>query len=210
MGLNSQTPSRQENLSELDDKELVLRAQVELPYNTSSFKVLMLRYQAKVLAKSEQMLGNKEDAKDTTQEIFIKVLNNLPKFRMKASFSTWIYIITVNTCLKQIEKRKRSPHWWLTTDIDDLEIAQKEEEEIFFILGQGVEKSDVGECIEATLEDIGEKNHKVLALRFLEELDYQEIADKLDLGLSALKMRLKRAREKFREQFERECMGNYA
>ncbi|MEZ5359167.1 MAG: sigma-70 family RNA polymerase sigma factor [Candidatus Zixiibacteriota bacterium] len=194
--------------SALSDRDLVIQARQELPYNSRSFKELMLRYQSKVNAKAASMVENSEDAKDITQEVFLKIYNNLPKFQMKASFSTWVYIITVNTCLKHIEKRKRNPQWWMTDDISDLDVVQKEEEEIFFIMGKGVEVKDIGECIEATLDEMPERHQKVLALRFLDELDYQQMADKLELGLSALKMRLKRARERFREEFENQCMGS--
>ena len=166
----------------------------------------MERYQSKVLAKSESMLDSAEDAKDMTQEIFLKVYNNLPKFGMKASFSTWLYIITVNTCLNLIEKRKRNPQWWLTEDIDS-GFTQQEESEILMIMGKGVERADIRECVEQTLDDVGESDKEILELRFLEELDYHTIAEKLKIGLSAMKMRLKRAREQFRRLFEEQCMG---
>jgi len=78
----------------------------------------MERYQRRVQLKAESMLGNSEDAKDMTQEIFLKVYRSIGKFGMKSSFSTWLYIITVNTCLNLIDKRNRNPQWWLTEDID--------------------------------------------------------------------------------------------
>ena len=59
-------------------------AKRELPYQTAAFKELMTRYKDKVFAKATSMLENEEDARDISQEIFIKVLNNLPKFAMKA------------------------------------------------------------------------------------------------------------------------------
>ena len=166
----------------------------------------MERYLPRVQSKAESMLGSVEDAKDMTQEIFLKVYSNLGRFEMKSSFSTWLYIITVNTCLNLIDKRNRSPQWWLTEDIDS-EFVQQEESEIMIIMGKGVERKDVRECIEDTLSDIEDKDREILEMRFLEELDYQTIATKCNIGLSAMKMRLKRAREKFRMTFEDQCMG---
>lgn len=195
------------DLSSLSDHELVENCKFELPYESRSFRVLMDRYQNKVMAKAESMLNNVEDAKDMTQEIFIKVYNNLPRFAMKAKFSTWLYIITVNSCLSLIDKRQRSPQWWLTEELDD-SFVEKEESEIFTILGKGIEREGAMECIEETLQEIDDGHRSVLQLRFLEELNYQAIADRLKIGLSAMKMRLKRAREEFREQFEAQCLGS--
>ena len=193
-------------LSELTDKELVLRSHYELPYESRSFKELMKRYQKKSFSKVMSMLRNEDDAKDIVQDIFIKVYNNLPKFKMNSSFSTWLYIITVNTTLNFIEKQKRKPTWWLTDNIE-MEFVQQEETEIMYIIGKGVEKEDVGECIEETLTKMNISDKEVLELRFFDEHDYQTISEKIGISLSAMKMRLKRAREEFRSKFELNCMG---
>ena len=205
MTLNKQL-SHSTQIEDLSDKELVLRSRYELPYETRAFKELMNRYQNKVYAKVISMLKNEEDTKDLIQEIFIKVFNNLPKFKMNSSFSTWLYIITVNTTLNYIENQKRKPTWWLTEDYD-LEFCQQEESEIMHIMGKGVEAEDVGVCIEETLEKLTESDKKILEMRFFDELDYQTISEKIGIGLSAMKMRLKRAREEFRMKFELNCMG---
>ena len=205
MTLNKQL-SHSIQIENLSDKELVLRSRYELPYETRAFKELMNRYQNKVYAKVISMLKNEEDTKDLIQEIFIKVFNNLPKFKMNSSFSTWLYIITVNTTLNHIEKQKRKPTWWLTEDYD-LEFCQQEESEIMHIMGKGVEAEDVGVCIEETLEKLTESDKKILEMRFFDELDYQTISEKIGIGLTAMKMRLKRAREEFRMKFELNCMG---
>ncbi len=194
------------NEGEQSDAELVENCKFELPHQARSFRQLMKRYHNKVLSKAESMLGSLDDAKDATQEIFLKVYANLPKFELRSSFSTWLYIVTVNTCLNIIDKRKRSPHWWMTEDIENVYVEQ-EESEIFLIMGKGVEKKDVAECIERTLNDVGKEDRHILELRFLDELDYDSIATKLSIGLSAMKMRLKRARESFRKLFERQCLG---
>ncbi|KAA3637344.1 MAG: RNA polymerase sigma factor [Calditrichaeota bacterium] len=195
-----------DTLSELTDKELVLRSHYELPYESRSFKELMKRYQQKSFSKVMSMLKNEDDAKDVVQDIFIKVYNNLPKFKMNSSFSTWLYIITVNTTLNFIEKQKRKPTWWLTDDFE-MEFAHQEESEIMYIMGKGVEKDEIGECIEETLDKMSAPDKKVIELRFFEELDYNTIAENIDISLSAMKMRLKRAREEFRSKFELNCMG---
>jgi RNA polymerase sigma-70 factor (ECF subfamily) len=184
------------------DELLVKQAQQELPYQTGAFRDLINRYKDKVLAKAVSMLDNIDDAKDMTQEVFIKVFNNLPHFELKSSFSTWLYTITVNTCLNHIDKRKRSPQWWMTEDIDDMEISQRDDESMFMLVADSLEQQELRQQIDHTLEQLDDSVRQILTLRFIDELDYQTIADKLELGLSATKMRLKRARQDFKSTFE--------
>ena len=184
------------------DELLVKQAKQELPYETGAFRDLTNRYKGKVLAKAVSMLDNIDDAKDMTQEVFIKVFNNLPHFELKSSFSTWLYTITVNTCLNHIDKRKRSPQWWMTEDIDDMEISLQDDESMFMLVADSLERQELRQQIDHTLEQLDDSVRHILTLRFIDELDYQTIADKLNLGLSATKMRLKRARQDFRSTFE--------
>ena len=189
-------------MSARSDEELVRACCGELPYVATSFRVLMNRYKDRVYSKAVGMLGNEEDAKDVTQEVFVKLLDALPKFQFKSAFSTWLYSITVNTCLHQIDKRKRSPQWWLTEDIDEMQASEAMEAELFGVMSQRVDRPELAHRIEATLEGLPRQTRDVLELRFMDELDYQSIANQLELGLSATKMRLKRAREDFRRAYE--------
>ena len=183
------------------DEELVLRCQAELPYQTDAFRLLVDRYKEKVFAKINGMVSNVDDAQDVAQEVFIRVFNHLPKFEMKAKFSTWLYTITVNTTLNHIEKRKRSPQWYMSVDLDEVAESQFEDEGLFLLMGQSHEQSELQRDIETTLKHLGGTAREIIDLRFFEELDLQTIADKLEIGLSAAKMRLKRAREEFKQTF---------
>ena len=96
----------------ISDEELVSHCKMELPYQTMSFEILVKRYQNKVFHKTLTLLKNREDAEDIAKEIFLKVFSKLPTFKGNSSFSTWLYSITVNTCLNVMDQKKRKLKWF--------------------------------------------------------------------------------------------------
>ena len=105
--------------------------------------------------------------------------------------------------LTYIERRKRKSWWWLTEDISEIHEAKKADESLFMLVTEGLERADLKRKIDATMAGLSEKSRTILQLRFYEEMDLQQIADTLNLKLSATKMRLKRAREEFVIIFQR-------
>jgi RNA polymerase sigma-70 factor (ECF subfamily) len=184
-------------LKNLSDEALVKQCQQELPYVTLAFEELVNRYKNKVYGKALSMLRHPQDAEDVAQEIFLKIFNNIGKFQQNSSLNTWITAITINTCLTVVEKRKRRPWWWLTVDIDDLTASEQADIAIFETVAMAIERKEQNELIELTLSQLPEQFQEVIELRFMEELDYQTIATRLNIKLSAAKMRIKRAREAF-------------
>lgn len=191
-----------ERLDNLTDEELVKRCKTELPFVSTSFEVLVNRYKDSIFAKALGMLRHPQDAEDVTQEIFLKVYDALPKFEMRASFKTWIYIIAANTCLTYIDRRKRKRWWWLTEDLDEIHKSEKEDKSLFMAVGLGLEREELRDGIDRAMEKLSEAHREVLKLRYYEELDYESIAGKLRIKLSAAKMRLKRAREEFKNHYQ--------
>jgi RNA polymerase sigma-70 factor (ECF subfamily) len=149
-----------------------------------------------------KLLGNAEDARDMSQDVFLRVYNSISKFRLASSFSTWLYAITVNACLKELDRRKRSPWWWFAEDIDRL---AEEDEELLIAINENKEEGEPTVLLEEVLQRVGPTSAEVLRLRFVDEMDYDSISRKLGIGLSATKMRLKRAREMFKSRYWEIC-----
>lgn len=191
-----------------NDEDLVKRCQAELPFHTGAYEQLVERYKDKVYLKVRQMLKNQEEARDVTQDIFIKMFTGIQKFRFEASFSTWLYSITVNTCLNHIEKLQRRPWWWLTTEIDEHRNSEKIEAEIFALVSSGAQDNELQDLIGRTMQSLPVSSKKILTLRYYDELDYRSIAENLGINLSAAKMRLKRAREEFKSVFSKLSKGD--
>lgn len=183
------------------DKDLVARCKTELPYQTASFEQLVFRYQKTVFVKVYSIIKNKEEAKDLSQDIFIKVFHGLPTFRNEASFSTWLYSITINTCLNHLDKMQRRPWWWLSEDIDEVRRDEYLDTELLYCIGKELERGELSHKIKLTLDALNGQSRAIIKLRFFEELDYKTIARRLGIGLSAAKMRLKRARQEFKLKY---------
>jgi RNA polymerase sigma-70 factor, ECF subfamily len=193
------------------DEELVARCKVELPGNTRSYEMLVQRYMSRVFSITYRVVGNKEDAEDITQEVFIKVYHGLRKFEQQASFSTWIYRIATNTALDSLDKMERRPkiHFRLFSSKSnsheteqnepDLRAASETEPE------EVAQQSELRDCIRHVLRKLDREQARLLLLRDFDDRSYEEIAKLLEAGLSAVKMRIHRARLAFQHLFGQIC-----
>lgn len=142
--------------------------QFELIYNNNYPKVigLCLGY----------MAGDEDLAKDLAQEVFMKVWENLKTFRNESSLSTWIYRITVNTCLQQLRKKKYLP---LTIDIEDEPSHDHVAHENRF--------KSMYRCIKT----LSVENKSIILLE-LEDLPQLEIAEIMGMSHQAIRTRIRR------------------
>jgi len=92
-------------LAELPDEELCSRVAAR---DNSAFEVLVERYQARAYRLAYSMLGSEADARDVSQDAFVKLFESAAKFGGRSRFSTWFYRIVVNSCID----RKRRERWW--------------------------------------------------------------------------------------------------
>ncbi|MDO8332537.1 MAG: RNA polymerase sigma factor SigX [Pseudomonas sp.] len=176
---------------ELSDEELVARANVELLHITRAYEELMRRYQRTLFNVCARYLGSERDADDVCQEVMLKVLYGLKNFEGKSKFKTWLYSITYNECITQYRKERRKRRLLDALSLDPLEEAIEE---------KPVKAEDrVG--LDRWLVHVNPIDREILVLRFVAELEFQEIADIMHMGLSATKMRYKRALDRLREKF---------
>lgn len=202
-------------MSIFTDEELVARCKAELPGNTHSYEMLVQRYLNRVYSITYRVVGNKEEAEDITQEVFIKVYHGLKKFEQQASFSTWIYRIATNTALDSLDKMERRPkiHIRLFSskndsqetgqDGPDLPASSETDPE------EAAQQSELRECIRNVLKKLDREQARLLLLRDFDDRSYEEIARLLEAGLSAVKMRIHRARLAFQHLFSQICGSIY-
>ncbi len=124
--------------------------------------------------------GNEFLAKDLAQEVFIKIWQNLPHFRQQSKVSTWIYRITVNTCLQEIRKKKYVD---LKIDIENENLPNHMETENRF--------KSMYKCIDAL-----DRENKSIILLELEEVPQNEIAEIIGISHAAVRTRIHRIKEK--------------
>ena len=176
---------------ELSDEELVARANVELLHITRAYEELMRRYQRTLFNVCARYLGSERDADDVCQEVMLKVLYGLKNFEGKSKFKTWLYSITYNECITQYRKERRKRRLLDALSLDPLEEAVEE---------KPVKVEDRA-GLDRWLVHVNPIDREILVLRFVAELEFQEIADIMHMGLSATKMRYKRALDRLRDKF---------
>src|SRR6266700_5629015 len=197
----------------LTGEELITHGKQELPHNTRSYEELVRRYMNSVYSIAYRVVQNKEEAEDISQEVFVKVYNGIKKFEQQASFSSWLYRIATNSALDALDKSKRhSKNMALssrpnsTNDGDTDALSQQASTEA------GPEehamRTELRECINHVLKKLDREQARLLLMRDFDDLSYDEIAQVLQAGMSAVKMRIHRARLAFQQVFSQFC-GRY-
>ena len=105
-------------------EELVRQCQRTLPHDTRAFEQIVTAFKERVFATAYRILGNQQEAEDQTQEIFLKVYRNIKQLEDPATFSTWLYRITTNTCYDAITRQQRRP---MTTPLTPPDPHESEE-----------------------------------------------------------------------------------
>lgn len=156
------------------------------------FDELYKRYSNKVYYKCYSLLGDFTSAEDATQDIFLKIIVNLSKFNFKSKFSTWLYSITYNHCIDQMRRLKKNK--MIFSEGNDIDDPMDDSEESIINEVNLV-------ALQATLDVIDEADRAILIMKYQDNLMVKDIANILNLSESAVKMRLKRAKEKFQKIF---------
>lgn len=183
-----------------EEQVLVMRAQLG---QQDAFRVLVERYQKLVYTLALRLVGDPSDAEDAAQEAFLSAWRALPNFRMDAQFSTWLYRLTVNAATDLLRRRSREK---AGPSLDDAQVelplsdgAPTPEER--------AEQSERKEMLYRAIAALSENHRKILVLREINGLDYQEIGQVLELTPGTVKSRLARARRELREKLL--AQGNY-
>ena len=180
-------------LKQLTDQQVVMQAQQELPHVTLAFEELVKRYEQMVYAICVRYFGSAERAEEVSQEAFLKVFQQLKNFRGDAKFSTWLYRISINLCHTAAQKNSHTVNENIDDMTDDIRLSEE------------FECHDEEQCVQYCIEQQAEQEKAMISMRFNTELSLQEIADVLNIKLSATKMRLYRAMESFKTLYEKHC-----
>ena len=174
---------------EISNSELVKKSQLG---EKAAFEQLVIRHQELVFSLAYKLTGNREMANDVAQESFIRAWKAIENFRGDSTFSTWIYRITVNTALTLRKKAKKHN----TLNIDDtyepIVIDEKKDPELVAI------NSDLSSVLVNALDKLPIEQRIIVELKNIEGRSHKEIADYLDISVTAAKVRLHRAHQKLR------------
>jgi RNA polymerase sigma-70 factor (ECF subfamily) len=182
------------NIPGLTDEELLAGIRESPEGDLRLFEELVRRHQAKVLTNCRYLSGSAPDAEDFAQEVFVKVFFGLAGFEGRSSFETWVQRVKSNHCLNYLKKRRLQTVGMDAPGVDEASSVPPRAERN---LEREATKARVGEV----LLRLSETLRVPLVLRDMDGWSYEEIAGELGIGLSAVKMRIKRGREEFRRLF---------
>ncbi len=154
----------------------------------AAFEELFTRYRDRVHAIAFRITGSASDAHDVLQEAFALVFRKLQNFRGGARFSTWLFRIVVNCSIDH--RRREGARPALSLETADL---GREPEDDTQSPGASAEVRELGDQVQLAISMLSPKLRVILALRYLEEMSYDELAATLGLSLGTVKSRLARA-----------------
>ena len=175
--------------------------------NEKAFGEVVLRSQKKVFNIAYRMLGNKEEAKDVAQEVFLSVHASIKNLREEVKFDAWLTQITLNHCRnrwKYLERRK----YFKSESLDDpIETEDGEMPRPIYDPSDNpetlYEKRMIQEAIQRGLLKLKEDQREMVVLRDLRGFSYEEMGELFQLPIGTIKSRLHRARMDLKKILER-------
>src|SRR3954469_6815528 len=183
----------QQDYTALPDEKLVRLAQRG---DTRAFEELVARHRDKIYARAFSMMRNEEDAIDLSQEAWVKAWQRLKQFQGDSSFLTWMTRIVINLCLDKLRKQKRER----AESIENLEEESGGVERLMpaVIINptERLERSELRQRIDKALGQLSYEHRTVLILHEFEDLEYKEIAKRMQCSIGTVMSRLFYARRK--------------
>jgi len=142
------------------------------------------------------MCGNREDAQDCLQESMLRIYRSIGSFKGQSSFGTWVYRITMNTCLDELRRRKNKQN----TSLDSLLEVGWSPSDSEHTPEKHAVQAELRQNLHAAIQDLPEDMRAAIVLRDIQGLAYEEIAQALDVNVGTIKSRISRGREKLREK----------
>jgi len=158
-----------------DDSQLVSQY---FKGDEKSLEILIKKYLKPIYGFVYKYTGNIQEAEDLTQEVFVKMWRHLKKYNKNKSFKTWLFSIAKNTCIDWLRKKKTIPI---------SELKERGENDNFF------EQVSISQLLQSATNNLLPKYQTVLSLYYNDNLNFREIAEKLNEPLDTIKSRHRRA-----------------
>lgn len=170
--------------------------------DAAAFEQIMINSQQRVISLTWRILGNQEDARDATQEVFLRVYKYLDRYKPEQDFFGWLYRITVNVC-RDIERKRRRTEDQLTasaaqSEFQDVGTSENQEDEAYLTQRR--------EMIKRAIAELPEKERMSLVLRDLEGLTTEEVASIMNTRPATIRVQISSARAKIKRSCDRFLM----
>ena len=175
----------QNTIDKISDEELI--QEIVKTNDTHLFGLLYDRYVSIVFNKCYGFISSKEEAQDLTHDIFVKLFVKLKTFEGDSKFSTWLYAFTYNHCINYLQREVKGEKntFSVDYDIEDEQIDEIADEQILELKAEKLNNA---------LQKLSPTERALLLMKYQDDLSIKEIATIHELGESAVKMRLNRAK----------------
>lgn len=168
-----------------DDAAIVAKV---LAGDTAAYATLVAKYRAQFGRYAVRMLGSREDAEEALQDAFVRAFRSLGKCDEPERFGSWLFRILANRCRTTGTRRGRRERTFVRDDVALMDASHE----------HPAERAAWREEIDRALQMLDPEQREAFLLKHVEDLGYEEMAEITGVGVSALKMRVKRACERLR------------
>jgi RNA polymerase sigma-70 factor (ECF subfamily) len=158
--------------------------------DVDAYRVLVARYRDRYARFAVHMLGNREDAEEALQDAFVRAYRSLSRCEDLERFGSWLFQILVNRCRTAGARRTRRERTFVR---DEIAYAQASTPPV-------ADRHAWREEIDRALGELDDDQREAFLLKHVEDLSYEEMAELTGVGVSALKMRVKRACDRLRSR----------
>lgn len=197
-------PSVADLPDEIPDADLVAR--VAADGDAVAFEALVLRHQRAVIGYLVGLLGEREEALDTAQEVFVRLYTRATKYHPSGSFRAWLFRIATNVAIDAIRSRRRRFFGWTRRQRQPAEAARPLTDDLAALpdprIGvlDGIIERERDSVVQKAVQTLPPRYRAALVLRDLQDLSYEEAAVALGVRVGTVKSRVNRARNLLREK----------
>lgn len=168
-----------------DEMELIERS---IAGDMAAFRIIVSRYESMIAGIIISMVGDKDDADDIGQEVFIRFYRSMKNFKGESKLGTYLAKTAINLSLNEIKKRKKK---WLTTTENYGEFEYESDDNI--------QKDDIKSCVDYSLSKLEPEFRTVIVLRHIQGFSTKETADILNIPQGTVLSRLARGQKKLKD-----------
>lgn len=165
--------------------------------DTNAFGELVVRYEDKLLRYGRRFISTQEDIEDAVQDVFIKAYEHIQSFDTVQKFSPWIYRIAHNSFVNVLRSKTRQQYTTFAFDSFIPHFAYETEQQ------SNAEREEIVKLLENSLDTLSPKYREVLVLHYFEDMAYKDIADVLEIPIGTVGIRMKRAKEALKKQYDK-------
>jgi RNA polymerase sigma-70 factor (ECF subfamily) len=172
--------------------------------DTEAWNMLVESFSKKVYNLALNFAGNKDDAADITQEIFLKIYNNIDKFEEERNFSSWVMKLSKNHCIDYWRKNKNSRQ---NVELDENIYTNSLHDHTLTPEASLIKENEII-YLRTKLQQLPPDLRSLIIMRDIQDCSYQEISENLDIPLGTTKSRINRARLKLAKLILNENKNN--